>query len=340
MPDSQSSPPKLDIELDFAASLYQTHHHDDDGEVELLSTGKNVSSSTSTTPESQSIDSNPPTIPQPAKQHSSDILGPLAHELASTSNSPLDFPAPDLLASSSASITLLPRSQRTTPSSLKNFAPSPLKAPVSTAPSSFPPSPFNRSGSRASTQINRIASEEARALAAHHALRSSRGSGSMILYRCADLVNDDVLLPPTPSHLHRNSILSISGDSIVSISSDSKYPTTTIASDRGLIAYAFDPSLDELGSSTPADDDFLHNPDEKHPQQHGLLPISWRGVFNVLTLVALMAALLCLFVVYPVIRFYHDNDRNILITFNTRINHTGQASDIVVLNRRNQFFFV
>ena len=116
--------------------------------------------------------------------------------------------------------------------------------------------------------------------------------------------------------------------------------TTTIASDRGLIAYAFDPSLDELGLSTPADDDFLHNPDEKHPQQHGLLPISWRGVFNVLTLVALMAALLCLFVVYPVIRFYHDNDRNILITFNTRINHARQASNIVLLNRQSQFFFL
>ena len=64
MPDSQNSSPKLDIELNFAASLYRTHHHNDDGEVELLSTGKNVSSSTSTTPESQSIYLNPPTIPQ------------------------------------------------------------------------------------------------------------------------------------------------------------------------------------------------------------------------------------------------------------------------------------
>lgn len=339
MPDSQHSSPKIDLDLDFAASLYQTHHHED--ETDLQSSVKNASESTSSTPEPQSVDSNliPPAVPEPAKQHSSYILGPLTHELASSSNSPLDFPSPtpDLPSSSSATGTFLPRYQRTTPSPLKNIAPSPLKAPVSTAPSSYSPSPFNRSGSRASTQINRIASEESRALAAHHTLNRSRGS--MILYRCADLVNDDVLLPPTPSHLHRNSILSISGDSIVSISSDSKYPTTTIASDRGLIAYAFDPSLDELGSSTPADDDFLHAPDEKNPKKKGLFRISMRGIFNVLTLIALLAALLCLFVVYPVIRFYQDNDRNILITFNTRINHTGQASEIVILNRRSQFFF-
>jgi hypothetical protein len=83
------------------------------------------------------------------------------------------------------------------------------------------------------------------------------------------------------------------------LSSDSKYPTGSIASDRGLIAY--DPSLDELGSSaTPADDDYLHGPDEKHPNQQ-LAILSFRGVSNVLTLVALIAALIVLFVVYPVI---------------------------------------
>ena len=135
-------------------------------------------------------------------------------------------------------------------------------------------------------------------------------------------------------------MLSISGDSIVSLSSDSKYPTTTIASDRGLIAYAYDPSLDELCSATPADDDYLHSPDGKHPQLPRLLPtISSRGVINVLTLVALIAAVMCLFVVYPVIRFYRDNDRNVLIAFNTRINSTGQAFEEVILNRRSQIFF-
>ena len=332
-PDPKGSSTKNDEEVDFGAALFQA--------TQSLSTLKNVSSSTSTTPEPQPLDSSSisPAIPQPAKQHSSYILGPLTHELASSSNSPLDFTTatPDLPFSSSSSGTFHPRSQRTTASSLKSFASSPLKPPGPTAPSSFPSSPFNRSGSRTSTHINRIASEESRALAAHQSINRSRGS--MILYRCADFTTDDILQPPTPSHLHRNSILSISGDSIVSLSSDSKYPTTTIASDRGLIAYAYDPSLDELGSATPADDDYLHAPDEKYPQEPSLLPaISLRGIINVLTLVALMAALMCLFVVYPVIRFYHDNARNTLITFNTRINSTGQA-DIVILTRRSQIFF-
>jgi hypothetical protein len=299
---------------------------------------RNVSSSTSTTPEPQPTS---PTTPRPAKHHSSYILGPLTHELASSSNPPLDYTTatPDLPFSSSSTGTFHPRSQRTTLSSIKSFASSPLKPPAPTAPSSFPSSPFNRSGSRTSTYINRIPSEESRALAAHHSLNPSGSRGSMILYRCADLTNEDILQPPTPSHLHRDSVLSVSGDSIVSLSSDSKYPTRTIASDRGLIAYAYDPSLDELGSATPADDDFLHGPDEKYPQQPRLFPaISLRGIINVLTLVALIAALMCLFVVYPVIRFYGDNARNVLITFNARINSTGQA-ETYILNRRSQFFF-
>jgi len=39
-------------------------------------------------------------------------------------------------------------------------------------------------------------------------------------------------------------------------------------------------------------------------------------------------------VVYPVIRFFNDNARNSLITFNTKINKTGQAT-----SRRSQTFF-
>jgi Beta-glucan synthesis-associated protein SKN1/KRE6/Sbg1 len=270
-----------------------------------------------------------PVLARPSKQY---LLGPLTHE--ASSSSPLDSltPTPDLPFPSSSH----PRSQRTTISSVKSFASSPLN-PTSptgtTAPSSFPSSPFNRSGSRASTHINRIASEESRALASHQ----SSTRGSMILYH---ITTSDALQPPVPSHLHRNSVLSISGDSIVSLSSDSKYPARTIGSERGLIAYAYDPSLDELGSASPAEDDYLHDPDEKSPRKSQLLPvISLRGVINVLALLALIFALLCLFVVYPVIRFYHDNSRNVLITFNTRVNRSGQVP-VDPLDRRSQMFFV
>lgn len=336
-------------EVDSDLPLFQSPHQEGDAMLQSPSTPKNLS--TSSTPEPQPFPSSVlPTVPRPAKHHSSYVLGPLTHELASSSNptpSVIDSTAtaanlaPDFTLSLSNSANFHPRSQRTTGSSIKSFASSPLKpsGPTTTAPTSFPSSPFNRSGSRASTYINRIASEECRALASNQAINHSGPRGSMILYRCADLTPDDGLLPPSRSHLHRNSILSVSGDSIVSLSSDSKYPSRTIASDRGLIAYAYDPSLDELGSATPADDDFLHETDEKFPQPPGLFPsVSFRGIINILSLVALIAALLCLFVVYPVIRFYHDNGRNLLITFNTRINKTGQA-EIVIVNRRSQISF-
>ncbi|KAF8805046.1 hypothetical protein BYT27DRAFT_7142866 [Phlegmacium glaucopus] len=324
-------------EVDFDLPLFQSRYHE--GEA-MLQSPKTLS--TSTTPELQPLDSSSilPTLPRPAKHHSSYIHGPLTHE-PSSSNSPptlidsatLRNPTPDLTYSSSGTGTFIPRSQRTTVSSIKSFAPSPLKPP---GPTTVPLSPFHRSGSRGSTYINRIASEECRALASHHSLNHSGSRGSMILYRRADLATEEGLLPPSRSHLNRNSILSISADSIVSLSSDSKYPARTIASDRGLIAYAYDPSLDELSSATPADDDFLHDPDDKFPQPPGLFPaVSSRGLINVLTLVALVAAIVCLFVVYPVIRFYHDNGRNLLITFNARINATGQA-EVVIVNRRDQ----
>lgn len=332
MSDHKGSWSKKYDEVDSDVPFFQSPHY----EGEATSQSPKIFS-TSTTPEPLSSDPSSvlPTIPRPARQHTSYIHGPLTYE-ASSSNLP-----PTAITSTSMTTPLdlsngafNPRSQRTTVSSVKSFASSPLNPSGST---SFSPSPFNRSVSRGSAHINRIASEECRAFASHQSTNHSGSRGSMILYRCADPIEDG-LLPPTRSHLNRNSILSISGDSIVSLSSDSKYPARTITSERGLIAYAYDPSLDELGSATPADDDYLHDPDEKYPQQTGLFSaISSRGVFNVLALVALIAAILCLFVVYPVIRFYHDNGRNLLITFNARINQTGQAVEEIV-QRRSQIF--
>ncbi|KAH6901590.1 hypothetical protein BKA70DRAFT_684128 [Coprinopsis sp. MPI-PUGE-AT-0042] len=53
--------------------------------------------------------------------------------------------------------------------------------------------------------------------------------------------------------------------------------------------------------------------------------VSWRGLVNIGTLVAMVASLLCLFVVYPMVRFYADDGINARITGNLRINSTGQA---------------
>jgi len=85
--------------------------------------------------------------------------------------------------------------------------------------------------------------------------------------------------------------------------------------ERGLVAYAYDPSTDD-----DIEDD-MHDPRQWKEGN----TVSWRGVINVTALVALIAALLCLFIVYPVYRGLTDTGITEMITRNTRINATGQA---------------
>ena len=111
----------------------------------------------------------------------------------------------------------------------------------------------------------------------------------------------------------------------MSISSDSKYPIG-LGSEHGLVAYAYDPSLDER---QPLDEeDKLHDPETKTAKVNG--PISFRGFKNFGMLAILTAALLGLFVAYPVFDNYHGVDINARIAGNTVINSTGQANDLSV----------
>lgn len=208
------------------------------------------------------------------------------------------------------SFSRIPRSD-----SFRSVASSPLNP---SSPSSSPIfSPFARPGSRSSAQVTRIPSEESRVLAATLPT-GSRGS-AMVLYRRIDSP-DHILLPPSLPHANRSSIISISADSFVSLSSDSKYPSGMLATERRMVAYAFDPMLDD----DPNEVDPLHDPDKKLAKISGR-PTSWRGLKNITTLVLLVVGLLALFVAYPVYAFYHDTGRAALIVGNTRINTTGQA---------------
>ena len=108
----------------------------------------------------------------------------------------------------------------------------------------------------------------------------------------------------------------------MSLSSDSKYPVG-LGSEQGLVAYAYDPSLDER---EPLDEeDRLHDPKSKTAKVDG--PMSFRGFKNFGMLALMTTALLGLFIAYPVFNFYTDNGVNARIVGNTRINSTGQASD-------------
>ncbi|KAG6886734.1 hypothetical protein C0995_005352 [Termitomyces sp. Mi166 len=135
------------------------------------------------------------------------------------------------------------------------------------------------------------------------------------------------LLPPPrfPGGANRDSTISSSAASFVSL--DSKYPlshrdSAFPSTPRGvLVPYEYDPTADELELAD--EEDMIHD-----PAVHGVRKtrFPWRGILNITVLMGLILALLCLFVVYPVLTFYGDEARNCRIDGNIRINATGQAS--------------
>ncbi len=145
----------------------------------------------------------------------------------------------------------------------------------------------------------------------------------MILYKVADEA------PPRkfhPHHPNRNSLLSTSGDSVLSLSSDSKYPSAVHGvRARGLVAYAFDPLAPDLVVDDDDDDKTLNDPKVDR--------LSPRGMANVAALIFLLIAIISLFVVYPIVTFYKHNYKNRLIAENPLINSTGQAEDTIPKSR-------
>jgi hypothetical protein len=144
----------------------------------------------------------------------------------------------------------------------------------------------------------------------------------MVLYRLATEDEGGPLVPPRSLSTagNRDSFASSSGDSFVSLSSDSKYPATN-SSARGLVAYGYDPALD--AKEPPDDEDLLHDPSGRLDGNGRVL--SARAILNVGVLTILILGLLCLFIFYPVLTFLRNNSKNLRIDGNIRINATGQA---------------
>ncbi|THH08101.1 hypothetical protein EW145_g2925 [Phellinidium pouzarii] len=184
-----------------------------------------------------------------------------------------------------------------------------LSAPLHSSSSGYINSPLNpnlrtRSSpvSRGSAYLSRLISEEAAAFAGAGGQR-----GSMLLYR---LASDDEKLLSAPTNR-----FSIGSDSVISF--DSKYPA---AAPRGMVPYIYDPELE--------DDKVLDADDELHRIEDPSFGWSWRGIANVGLLLVLIAALLCLFILYPVLVFVRNDARNLAIDSNIHINGTGQAADL------------
>lgn len=144
----------------------------------------------------------------------------------------------------------------------------------------------------------------------------------MVLYRLAtEDDNNESLAPPKAfSSTNRDSVISSSGDSVFSLSSDSKYPSGVVPGQRGFVPYAYDPEVDK--DAPDDDDDFLHTAAYGHNRRSYW---SSRGFLNIGVLVILIAALLTLFLCYPLLDYYRNEKRNVAITANVRINSTGQA---------------
>ncbi|ESK91446.1 hypothetical protein Moror_2670 [Moniliophthora roreri MCA 2997] len=206
------------------------------------------------------------------------------------------------------------------------FISSPLNPSSPLSQSKSPPdSPYGKvfdSFGRAA--VTRRPSEEARALG--HRPRSS--TSSMILYRLVD-TSDDGDLPSPPRfgdvRSNRSSISSLSGDTVVSVSYDSKYPSGPFGSSvGGIVAYAYDPTLDT---------EDLEDEWNKEDLEVGSRGVSRRGLRNVTALSIVILLAIGLFLVVPLTWRRHDY-RNDLITHNPFINSTGQAEGNIVHHHR------
>ncbi len=154
--------------------------------------------------------------------------------------------------------------------------------------------------------LSRIASEESQALGSQF---SSSQRGSMILYRLAAVDDHGVLLPPhSMSPDQRDSFISTSGESIWSLSSDSKYPSGPPTMRGGLVPYVYDPSVDDQAATD--EEDLLHEPDSIDKPSSLLAA---RGILNVGVLVLLIFSLLSLFIAYPVITYVNGNTNNLFL---------------------------
>ncbi|KAI0687091.1 beta-glucan synthesis-associated [Cytidiella melzeri] len=193
--------------------------------------------------------------------------------------------------------------------SSNNFVSSPLNP---NAPHGF--NVRSRPTSRGSAYFNRIASEESQALTAE--IKANQ-RGSMVLYRLATDDMNDFLLPPKVMQ-QRDSVASSSGDSIFSLSSDSKYPSGVIRPRSGFVPYAYDPDLD---CKDEVDDD---DPAEKggFGPDSGGFSFSVRGLLNLGVLVLLVGAIVALFVAYPVLDFVRTGGHKLAFAGNTATSPT------------------
>jgi hypothetical protein len=147
----------------------------------------------------------------------------------------------------------------------------------------------------------------------------------MVLWRIAPVDDQGVLLPPptltTPDP--RTSVWTTgSGESVWTLSSDSKYPSGPPRG--GLVPYAWDPSLED-DQDGEDEDDTLHEPESADKPSPVL---NSRSVLNVGVLVLLITTLLALFIALPVITFVKNNANYVFFEQTGSNTVNGPQSDL------------
>jgi hypothetical protein len=187
---------------------------------------------------------------------------------------------------------------------------------------------FVRSRLNSAPTFQRRASEGSRGLSISPPTRLSTHSSLELYHHAAStpsLGHAEILLPNPRPHRPSGSVASnFSRDSVISISSDSKYPLHPDYSEQELVNYAHNCIAHETlnGPESLGEDGLTQD----LSNQKDSAAISLIGFFNILTLTAMTLAVLIIFVIYPILVHHHDNIRNTLITDNNMVNSSGQVT--------------
>ncbi|KAG8899650.1 hypothetical protein FRB99_006518 [Tulasnella sp. 403] len=129
---------------------------------------------------------------------------------------------------------------------------------------------------------------------------------------------------------HRISTLSSVG-SVISLPTDSKYPSMYVPNSNtqlsgGFFPYSDSPHIDYGGPGlTPEEDDALHDPNPRNKKDR-IAPLNWRGVMNLLFVFIIIAALVALFAGYPIVSYFSTGAAWTGLAIG--VNATGQAAYI------------
>ncbi|KAL0572857.1 hypothetical protein V5O48_009106 [Marasmius crinis-equi] len=197
--------------------------------------------------------------------------------------------------------------------------------------SSIPPSPYGGPSSSSS-----ISKQSGAPMVLYRLAGNEPGSNrSSTMSESPSMINEDNKYPSF-RHASEPSSPSSSRQRLPHAALFSNTPSSTHAPlsqnpPRGLVPYEYDPRVDSMLNE---EDDVLHDPKYTKEQfKKAVKPsstFSTRGFKNIGMLVVLVAAILGVFLVYPVVRNYQDDAWRKTVADNIHVNATGQTPILTI----------